>query len=106
MRHLKPINEGLTYAEFTDILMNTPVYYPVFKLTQDWKEHYTGTNVLITKGTEVFSPDTNNINLKTLDYNSVLTEIPEEILEFIEYRSKKKIDEQLKMYQETDKYNL
>jgi len=32
MRHLKPINEGLTYAEFTDILMNTPVYYPVFYL--------------------------------------------------------------------------
>lgn len=106
MKHLKSINEGLSYAEFTDILMNTPVYYPIFKVTKNWKEYYTGVNKLITKGTEVYSPDINSIEVKTLDYNNILTEIPEDYLEFVEYRSKVEIDEQFKMYGDTDKYNL
>lgn len=107
MKHLKSINEGLSYSEFTDILMSTPIYYPIFKVTKNWKEYYTGVNKLITKDTEVYSPDINSIEVKTLDYNNILTEISEDYLEFVEYRSKVKIDEQLKMYyNDTDKYNL
>jgi len=106
IRRLNESKKGLTYDEFTNILMHTPVYYPVFIMIDDWVELYTDNNNLITKGTEVYSEDTNMIDLRTLCPKNIITEIPEECLEFVEYRNKKDVDDQLKMYKTTDKYNI
>lgn len=110
MKHLKlfediDYSEELSRDEYDKILSKTPVYYPVFKINTDYVELYTKKEYLITKGTEVYN-DRIFEELRTLDEKNIMTEIPEEYLEFVEYRDKKEIDKQLEMYRQSNKYNI
>jgi len=108
MKHLKiyESNKGLSYGEFTDILMYTPTYYPVFVLIDDFEEEYTGDLYTIPKGTEVYVEDSNRCEFYTLDNNHILTEIDEGFLKFVEYRNKKDIDKEVEIYTNAKKYNI
>lgn len=57
MNHIRKYNEGLSYSEYRDICLNTPKFYPVFVITQDYDELYTNENITIKKGTELYVVD-------------------------------------------------
>lgn len=104
-------NKGLKYSEFTDILSNTPEYYPVFVLLDDyiWSPSVNKEAKIISKGTELYSYDPfyQGISLKTIDSRNIELEFDELfLLDFVEYRTKKEVDKELKIYRDASKYNL
>jgi len=107
MKHLRTY-EKLTYDEYGDICSETPVFYPVFVTTEDYNELYTEEDRLITKGTELYvtDPFEFHTDMSTLCPLNYTTEVPDELLEFVEYRNKKDIDKKLEMYNKASKYNI
>ncbi len=103
---IRRLNEGLLEDEYNNIMSNTPVFYPIFKLVKDFIEYYTEEYHIIKKGTEVYSDNINEVEILTLNEINIFTEIPNEYLEFVEYRNKIDVDKELEMYKQSNKYNL
>jgi len=107
MKNLKLYNEKVSWDEFNDICSKTPVYYAIFIITEDYKELYTEKYHTIKKGTELYITDPFEYqDMTTICPLNYITEVPYEFLEFVEYRNKNDIDEQLKIYKTSDKYNI
>jgi hypothetical protein len=105
MKHLK-LYEGMSEAKYSEILQNTPKYYSIFKLTKDYIEPYTDKNKLIIKGTEVYQDNLHFSEVMTICPENYITEVPAEVLDFVEYRTHDDVDKQLEMYKASNKFNI